>query len=161
MMNTILIRSATLLALLLFCLPTLAQRTRFESQGEAFVAAEEIAMIDTALVRHVFGTPPSGKGQIVFFRPPKSTNTAVEVRKDGTGLASLPDGSYFVIAAEPGMHAFTVDTETGEVLTVEVRPGKTHYVRVSHGRTQDDRPYLSRTNAMAFLDMATSRPRTL
>lgn len=150
MMNAILFRSATLLALLLFCLPAIGQRTRFESQGEAFVAAEEKAMIETALVR-VFGAPPSGKGQIVFFRSPKSTSTAFDVRENGAELAKLPSGSYFIVAAQPGTYSFTVDAEAGEVLTVEVKPGRTHYVKASNRRAEGERPYLSRADAMSFL----------
>ncbi|MCI4568265.1 hypothetical protein [Lysobacter sp. CFH 32150] len=150
-MNAILFRGATLLALLLFCLPAIAQRTRFESQGEAFIAAEDKAMIETALVRHVFGAPQSGKGQIVFFRSQKSTSAAFEVRENGAELATLPSGSYFIVAAQPGTYSFTVDAEAGEVLTVEVKPGRTHFVKASNRRAEGERPYLSRADAMTFL----------
>jgi hypothetical protein len=155
-MNAFQSHGAILCALLVFSMPVAAQRVRFESQGEAFVAAEEKAMVEAALVRHVFGTPPSGKGQIVFFRPARSTDTAFEVRENGTELAKLPSGSYFVTAVQPGMHAYTI-AETGDVLTVQVRPGRTHYVKATHRRTDGERPYLSRANAMTFLDMATGR----
>ena len=160
MMNAILFRSATLLALLLVCLPAIAQRTRFESRGEAYVAAEERDMVDAALVRHVFGAPPSGKGQIVFFRSARSASDDPEVRKNGNEVAKLPSGSYFIVAVAPGMHAFTVDAEAGEVLTVEVKPGRTHYVKVGNRSAEGERPYLSRADAITFLDVATGKHKT-
>lgn len=159
-MNAKLFRCVTFLALLLFCLPALAQRTRFESQGEAFVTAEDEAMIETALVR-VFGAPPSGKGQIVFFRSSKSTSTAFEVREGGAELATLPSGSYFIVAAKPGTYSFTVDAEAGEVLTVEVKPGKTHYVKAGNRRAEGERPYLSRADAKTFLGAIGGRRLTI
>lgn len=156
-MNAILIRSATLFALLAFCQPAIAQRFRFESQGEAYIAAEDKAIVEAALVRQVFGAPPSGKGQVVFFRPARAASTAFEVRENGNELAKLPSGSYFVIAVEPGLHTYTVDAGTENVLNVQVKPGRTHYVRATHKRTESQRPYLSRADGMAFLDVATGR----
>lgn len=160
-MNSILFRSATLFALLVFCMPAIAQRTRFESQGEAFIAAEEMDMVEIALARHVFGVPPSGMGHIVFFRPATAATTDFEVRENGAELAKLPSGSYFVVAVQPGMHSFTVDAETGDVLTVQVKPGRTHYVKATHRRAAGERPYLSRADAMAFLDVAVGRRRSI
>ena len=160
-MNAILFRSATLLALLLFCLPAIAQRTRFESQGEAYAAAEDNAMIEAALVRHVFGAPPSGQGQIVFFRSVRSVSTALEVHKNGTELAKLPSGSYFIVAVPPGAYAFTADAEAGEVLTVQVKAGGTHFVKASNRRADGERPHLSRADALTFLDAATGRHQSI
>lgn len=160
-MNSILLRSATLFALLVFCLPAIAQRTRFESRGEAYSAAEERDMVETALVRHVFGAPPAGKGQIVFFRSARATTTEVAVRENGNELAKLPGGSYFVVAVQPGTYAFTVDAETGQTLTVRVRPGRTHFVRAGNRRAEGERPYLSRADAISFLDMATGRHQSI
>ena len=152
-MNRILLRSATLFALLTFCLPAVAQRVQFWTQGAAYVAAEEKAIAEDALVR-VLGGPPSGKGQIVFFRSTRSASSDVEVRENGNEIAKLSGGSYFIVAASPGTHAFTVNAETGETLTVQVKPGGTHFVKVGTRRADDDRSYLLHADAMSFLDVA-------
>lgn len=158
-MNTIVFRSSTLSVLLAFCLPLAAQTVRFEARGEADVAAEEKAMAEAAVARHVIGVPSGDKGQIVFFRPARSAGTVIdfEVRESGTGLVVLPSGSYFVVAVPPGTHTYTADAETTGVLTVEVKPGKTHYVKATSSGGTNVRPRLSRSDAVAFLGAATGK----
>lgn len=74
--------------------------------------------------------PEAGKGQIVFFREKKFAGAAVNyiVREGETELGKLSSGSYFVIAVEPGAHAYTVHSEAKDVLNLEVEAGETYYV---------------------------------
>lgn len=74
--------------------------------------------------------PEAGKGQIVFFREKKFAGAAVNyiVREGETELGKLSSGSYFVVAVEPGAHAYTVHSEAKDVLNLEVEAGETYYV---------------------------------
>lgn len=74
--------------------------------------------------------PEAGKGQIVFFREKKFAGAAVNyiVREGETELGKLSSGSYFVVAVEPGTHAYTVHSEAKDVLNLEVEAGETYYV---------------------------------
>jgi hypothetical protein len=74
--------------------------------------------------------PEAGKGQVVFFREKKFAGAAVNyiVREGETELGKLSSGSYFVVAVEPGAHAYTVHSEAKDVLNLEVEAGETYYV---------------------------------
>ena len=74
--------------------------------------------------------PPQGKGQIVFFREKKMAGAAIsyKVRDAGNELGKLTNGSYFVHVTEPGTYAYTVHSETKDVLNLEVEAGETYYV---------------------------------
>ncbi|UBB25805.1 DUF2846 domain-containing protein [Pseudoxanthomonas japonensis] len=74
--------------------------------------------------------PEAGKGQIVFFREKKFAGAAVNyiVREGETELGKLSSGSYFVVAVEPGAHAYTVHSEAKDVLNLEMEAGETYYV---------------------------------
>lgn len=74
--------------------------------------------------------PPEGKGQIVFFREKKFAGAAVKykVREGAIELGKLSSGTYFVLAADPGTHQYTVHSEAKDVLNLEVEAGETYYV---------------------------------
>ena len=74
--------------------------------------------------------PAEGMGQIVFFRPSKFTGGAIsyKVREGETELGKLSNGTFFVIQATPGAHAYTVHSEAKDVLNLEVDAGETYYV---------------------------------
>lgn len=74
--------------------------------------------------------PPAGKGQIVFFRDKKFVGALISymVREGTTELGKLSNGSYFVLATDPGTHIYAVHTETKDNLTLEVEAGETYYV---------------------------------
>lgn len=78
----------------------------------------------------LIGTPPAGKGQIVFFRPSKFAGGAIgfKVREGETELGKLRSGNYFVATVEPGAHVYTVHSEAKDVLNLEVEAGETYYV---------------------------------
>lgn len=76
------------------------------------------------------GAPPAGKGQIVFFREKKFVGGAVsyKVREGENELGKLGNGTYFVYAADPGAHEYTVHSEAKDILNMEVEAGETYYV---------------------------------
>ena len=76
------------------------------------------------------GTPPEGKGLVVFFREKKFAGSAIryKVREGTTELGTLLSGGYFVHVAEPGAHAYTVHSEAKDVMNLEVEAGETYFV---------------------------------
>jgi len=72
--------------------------------------------------------PPTGKGQVVFFRN-SAMGLAIScaVNEGGTKVSSLPPGQYFVLVADPGKHSYTVSSEAKDVLTLEVEPDETQF----------------------------------
>jgi hypothetical protein len=72
--------------------------------------------------------PPTGKGQIVFFRPAgMGFALGCSVHEHGQKVSSLGAGKYFIMVAEPGRHEFTVQSEAKDVLALEVEPDETQY----------------------------------
>ena len=75
-------------------------------------------------------TPPSGKGQVVFFRRsslmgfPYWTN----IRENDTAYGKLSNGVYFVQTLDPGPHTFNTSVLGKDALKIEVDPGETYYV---------------------------------
>jgi hypothetical protein len=72
--------------------------------------------------------PPEGKAQIVFFRPSRFVGGALTftIRENGTDLGRLPNGSYFVHVADPGIHEFEIGRN--DTMRMEVEAGETYYV---------------------------------
>lgn len=147
-------RAAALVVLLLPCLPAMAQRVRYDANGQADVVAENFTLVEAAVIRDVTGQAPQSRGQVVFFRSDRPAADAGEllVREKGNALHALAAGGYFVAVVPPGLHRYHVD---GQSLSLEVRPGRCYYVRVA-GRGVDSR--LSQSNAMVFLNATGSRP---
>lgn len=99
------------------------------------------------------GTPPAGKGQIVFFREKKFVGGGVsyKVREGENELGKLSNGTYFVSVVEPGAHEYTVHSEAKDILNLEVEAGETYYV--TGGITMGvfaGRPNLSPSDQAAF-----------
>lgn len=107
--------------------------------------------------------PPAGKGQIVFFREKRFTGSLIhfKVREGHTELGKLTNGVYFVVPVEPGTHTYTVHSEAKDVLTLEVEPGETYYVRgsVSMG-FMAGHPNLSPSDEASFDALASKLERT-
>lgn len=77
--------------------------------------------------------PEPGKGMVVFYRESSFVGMAVgfKVKEGGRAIGGLPNGSYFVTQAEPGLRTYTAATEATETATLTVEAGKTHYIRGS------------------------------
>lgn len=103
------------------------------------------------------GAPPAGKGQIVFFREKKFVGGAIsyKVREGENELGKLGNGTYFVYAADPGAHEYTVHSEAKDILNLEVEAGETYYVigGVTMG-VFAGRPNLSPSDQTAFDTLA-------
>lgn len=83
-----------------------------------------------AETKKVIPAPPEGMGQVVFFRT-GGTGFALGcgVNENGERISALGAGKYFVHPTTPGPHSYTVKSEATDLLTLEVEPGETQYVR--------------------------------
>ena len=97
---------------------------------EAPAAAAPVA---ASAAEATLGTPATGKGQIVFFRPSKFVGSAIgfKVREGETELGKLGNGNYFVIDVAPGTHEYVVHSEAKDILPLEVDAGEIYYVQGS------------------------------
>jgi len=101
--------------------------------------------------------PPAGKGQIVFFRPSRFVGAALSfsVHEGDTGVGKLGNGSYFLVIADPGPHAFSIQGEVTDTLNMEVEAGETQYVTESIGvGLVMARPHLTPSDQATFDGMA-------
>jgi len=99
------------------------------------------------------GTPPEGKAHIVFFRPSKFVGSAIgfKVRENEVELGKLRNGNYFVLAVEPGAHAYVVHSEAKDVTNIEAEAGETYFLSASISMgVMAGRPNLSPSDAAAF-----------
>jgi hypothetical protein len=85
--------------------------------------------LDPAIVAMV-GTPPPGKGLVVFYRPSKFTGSAIGifVRENGAELAKLKSGNWFAMPVAPGAHAFAADKHDKDITNIEVEAGETYFL---------------------------------
>jgi len=81
------------------------------------------------------GTPPAGKGQVVFFRPGSMIGAALgcTVHEGEREVARLGSGKYYVVTAEPGKHLYFTQGEVKDKLTLEVEPDDTYFVKCNIG----------------------------
>lgn len=97
--------------------------------------------------------PPTGKGQIIFFRKGGLFGAAIScaVHENGAKITSLPPGKYNVHVAEPGIHQYSVKSEATDTLRIEIEPGETYYSQcnITMG-VMAGRPNLSPSDKPAF-----------
>lgn len=96
--------------------------------------------------------PAPGKGQVVFYRPGgMGPLIRCTVRENGKMIARVGNGKYYVMAAEPGAHAYTAKTESTDTVRVEVEPDETTFVKckISMG-IMAGRPNLSPSDAAEY-----------
>ncbi|HUO23296.1 MAG TPA: DUF2846 domain-containing protein [Caulobacteraceae bacterium] len=110
-------------------LPPLGRPTKAERE----LAAQVLAAPSPAEGPIAIPPPPSGKGQIVFFRPHSLLGTGqwFNVRENGAALGKLTNGAYFVQTVDPGLHTYTAteEPEFKDSLNLQVDPGDTYYVQ--------------------------------
>ncbi len=105
-----------------------------------------------AKVAPAVAAPAAGKGQVVFYRPNgMGPLIRCTVRENGKMIARVGNGKYYVMATEPGAHAYTAKTESTDTVRVEVEPDETTYVKckISMG-IMAGRPNLSPSDAAEF-----------
>lgn len=103
----------------------------FAGMGAAAPAiAKEEKSDETKGVKKVIAPPAEGKGQIVFYRPGgMGFALGCGINENGERLSALGAGKYVVLPADPGSHSYTVKSEATDLLTLEVEPGETYYVK--------------------------------
>lgn len=76
-------------------------------------------------------TPPAGQGQVIFWRPGTMVGGAMGcgVNMGTERISALGAGKYFILNLAPGTHEFNARSEARDVLTLEVEPGETYFVR--------------------------------
>lgn len=110
----------------------------------------------TADVSDNIPAPPAGKGQVVFFRKGGFVGSMIScaVSENGAKVSSLPPGRYFVQAADPGIHTYSVSSETKDELRMEVEEGETYFAKCSVGMgLMAGRPNLAPSDAQTFEGM--------
>jgi hypothetical protein len=117
-------------------------------------AATATAPAPVAMFSHgLFGPPPAGKGQVVFFRKGGLVGAAIvyKVREGTTAYGTLSPGRYFVVVTDPGKHTYVVHSEAKDEMTLEVEEGETYYAEgtVAMG-VLVGRPNLTPSNEIAF-----------
>lgn len=110
-------------------LPPLGRATSAEITAAASAGADEA---QAAAGPIAIPPPPTGEGQVVFFRA-KSLLTVGQwfnVREDGDVVVKLTNGSYFIHATSPGEHTYTakLEPELKDRLTINVDAGETYFV---------------------------------
>ena len=73
------------------------------------------------------------------------------VHEGDTGVGKLGNGSYFVVAEDPGPHVFTMNGEVTDTLHLEVDAGETQYVQQTLGvGIMSARPHITPSDKMTF-----------
>lgn len=92
-------------------------------------------------------------GQVIFFRPGKLLGAALgcTVHNGDTQIARLGSGKYYAVSLKPGKHVFKVESESKDLLTLEVEAGETYYVQCSIGMgAMVGRPNLSPSDKASY-----------
>lgn len=78
----------------------------------------------------VIGPAPADKGQIVFYRTGgQGFALGCQVTENDERISALGAGKYFIHNPTPGKHTYVVSSEAKDVLTMEIEPGETYFVR--------------------------------
>lgn len=106
------------------------------------------------------GAPPTGKGQIVFFRPTRRLSSRFTLMEGATSIAELAGATYVVLQVEPGAHTFRADGKPdADTLTLEVGAGETYYVQeATIGGAFITAPVLYLRDQTAFASQSNLKP---
>lgn len=86
--------------------------------------------------KHKIANPDNEMGIIYFYRPSFNNvaynhNYILKIGINDRIIGALYTGGYFYIKLDPGIYIFQTKTTTGlERISIEVEPGKTHYISV-------------------------------
>jgi uncharacterized protein DUF2846 len=78
---------------------------------------------------------PSDKGTVYIYRESKMVGAAIgyTVSANGTPVAKLSSGSYFVYHALPDEVAFSAQTEAKTSVTIDIKAGEVYYLKGTVG----------------------------
>jgi Protein of unknown function (DUF2846) len=76
-------------------------------------------------------TPNPESALVFFYRPHDSSgaSVSVDIADNGLKVGTLPEGSYFAYNANPGIHEFTLTTETTALQRLKLEAGATYYIK--------------------------------
>jgi hypothetical protein len=102
----------------------------FTAAGSAAFAHDNTKPDALALAPAQLAAPPTGKGQVVFYRKKMVSLIPFNwiVREGKTEICEMVAGTYCVAAIDPGTHTFEVHSEATNRLTLEIDAGETYYV---------------------------------
>jgi hypothetical protein len=107
------------------------------------------------------GEAPAGKAQVVFWRPGTLMGAALGCTvhegegMEGTEVARLGSGKYWVHVAEPGKHTYWTTGEATDRLNMELEPDETYFVRCSIGMgVVSGRAQIAPSDRAAFAERA-------
>jgi len=138
----IFVGSALLLASIACAMPASAQEAAPTVETAAIPAAAPAPPAPAPAIITKSGTigeAPTGKAQIVFWRPGSLMGMALGCTvREGEGadeveVARLGAGKYWVHTAEPGKHVYYTTGEATDRLNMELEDGETYFVRCSIG----------------------------
>lgn len=108
----------------------LAAAAMVGSAAMAPAIAKDAKTAESKGAQKVIPAPAEGKGHVVFYRPGgMGFALGCGVNENGERLSALGAGRYFILPVEPGSHSYTVKSEATDLLTLEVEPGETYYVK--------------------------------
>jgi hypothetical protein len=78
---------------------------------------------------------PDGTGLVYLYRPGGFVGGGVvyDVKVGDTVITTLPPGGYYPYFSQPGEVEFWAKTEARTAITIDVKPGETHYVKGTVG----------------------------
>jgi hypothetical protein len=97
--------------------------------GASIAFASPVAAKEAKVAPEV-AAPAAGMGQVVFYRPSAMGGlVSCRVSEGEQVVSKLPPGRYFVQQTTPGVHEYSVHSESKDVLRVNVEEGESQYAR--------------------------------
>ncbi|BCA57254.1 DUF2846 domain-containing protein [Sphingomonas sp. HMP6] len=114
---------------------TIAAAAAIALLAPATMVAAQSATPELKTKSGTIGTPASGKGQVVFYRPGSLMGAALgcTVHEGAAQIARLGSGKYWVSVVEPGKHSYNTEGEAKDVLNLEVEADETYFVKCNIG----------------------------
>ncbi|MEQ1688527.1 MAG: DUF2846 domain-containing protein [Sphingopyxis sp.] len=115
--------------------------------------ADEVARVEGMPAPAMIPAPPTGQGQVIFWRPGTMVGAAMGcgVNMGTERISALGAGHYFVVNLAPGTHEFNARSEARDALTLEIEPDEVYYVRCTiRMGFMVGRPNLAPSDAAAF-----------
>jgi hypothetical protein len=80
--------------------------------------------------------PPANSAIIYFYRTHYAPGGAVafDIQDNGLDIGALPDGTYFQYRANPGVHLFTLTTDSTVQQRLNLQARATYYIKADTGR---------------------------
>jgi hypothetical protein len=80
--------------------------------------------------------PNKNFATVYFYRTHYAPGGAVtfDIEDNGLDIGALPDGTYFQYRANPGVHLFTLTTESTAQQHLNLQAGATYYIKADTGK---------------------------